>query len=118
MRQITKLPEHLFSDDGRINLYYLHETFQAITEIVSLRLKQNLQIDVPLSGGMWGGSYLVANENGKARTNVVRLYNIISMPQKSPLDDSSVFEQFMEIYHQTAGNEVAPSRSVGTPPIM
>ena len=102
MRQITKLPEHLFSDDGRINLYYLHETFKAITEIVSLRLKQNLQIDVPLSGGMWGGSYLVANENGKARTNVVRLYNIISMPQKGPLEEGPIFEQFMEIYHQTA----------------
>jgi hypothetical protein len=102
MRQITKLPEQLFSEDRRINLYYLHETFKALAEIVSLRLKQNLQIDVPLSGGMWGGSYLIADENGKARTNVVRLYNIVSLPQNSPLDDSSIFEQFMEIYHQTA----------------
>jgi len=102
MRQITKLPEHLFSEDRRINLYYLHETFKAIAEIVSLRLKQNLRIDVPLSGGMWGGSYLIADENGKARTNVVRLYNMVSMPQNSPLEDSSVFEQFMETYHQTA----------------
>lgn len=102
MRQITKLPEHLFSDDRRINLCYLHETFKAIAEIVSLRLKQNLQIDVPLSGGMWGGSYLIADKNGKARTNVVRLYNIVSMPQTSALEDSSIFEQFMETYHQTA----------------
>ena len=101
MRQITKLPEHLFSDDRRINLYYLHETFKAIADIVSLRLKQNLQVDVSLSGGMWGGSYLIADENGKARTNVIRLYNIISMPQNSALEDSSIFEQFMETYHQT-----------------
>ncbi len=102
MRQITKLPEQLFSEDRRINLYFLHETFKAITEIVSLRLKQNLKIDVPLSGGMWGGSFLVADKTGKARTNVVRLYNIVSMPQNSPLEDSSLFEQFMETYHQTA----------------
>jgi len=102
MRQLPKFPKHLFSEDDRINLYYLHEVFKGIAEIVSIRLKQNIKIDVPLSGGMWGGSYLVADENGKARTNVVRLYNIISLPQNGPLDDSSIFEQFMETYHQTA----------------
>jgi hypothetical protein len=102
MRQLPKFPKHLFSEDDRINLYYLHEVFKGITEIVSIRLKQNIKIDVPLSGGMWGGSYLIADENGKARTNVVRLYNIVSLPQNGPLDDSSIFEQFMETYHQTA----------------
>jgi len=102
MRQLPKFPKHLFSEDGRINLFYLHETFKSIAEIVSVRLKQNIKIDVPLSGGMWGGSYLIADENGKARTNVVRLYNIVSLPQNSPLEDSSIFEQFMETYHQTA----------------
>lgn len=108
MRQITKLPEHLFGEDRRINLCFLHETFKAIAEIVSLRLKQNLKIDVPLSGGMWGGSYLIADENGRARTNVVRLYNIVSMPQVGPLEDSSLFEQFMEIYHQTVRHTFKP----------
>jgi hypothetical protein len=102
MRLLTKIPESLFGKDGNINLYYLHEACKAIAEIVSLRLKQNLKIDVPLSGGMWGGSYLIADENGRARTNVVRLYNIVSLPQNGPLDDSSIFEQFMETYHQTA----------------
>lgn len=102
MRQLPKLPERLFSEDGRINLYYLHEAFKGVAELVSIRLKQNAQIDVPLSGGMWGGSYLVADDNGRARTNVVRLYNIVSLPRNGPLEDGSLFEQMMEIYHQTA----------------
>ncbi|GJL77892.1 MAG: hypothetical protein NPINA01_08810 [Nitrospinaceae bacterium] len=101
MELLSKLPATLFTQD-RINLYYLHETFKGIAERVSLRLKQNLQIDVPLTGGMWGGSYLVADETGRARTNVVRLYNIVSLPQNSPLEDCTVFEQLMETYCQTA----------------
>ena len=46
----------------------------------------------------------MAGENGTARTNVVRLYNIVSLPQNTALDDSSIFEQLMETYFQTAKN--------------
>ncbi|SVC93277.1 uncharacterized protein METZ01_LOCUS346131, partial [marine metagenome] len=35
---------------------------------------------------MWGGQYLIANEEGKARTNVVRLYCLVNLPQNTQLD--------------------------------
>ncbi len=101
MTPIILLPERLFAEDRRINLYFLHKLFGGISDIVSERLKAQEDIDIPITSGMWGGSYMVAGKDGKARTNVVRLYNIINLPQNSPLDDSQEFEKFIRIYYET-----------------
>ncbi|MFQ5450842.1 MAG: hypothetical protein ACE5E9_09440 [Nitrospinaceae bacterium] len=101
MNAVNKLPEHLFEEDGKINLYYLHESFKGIARVAADRLQAEQQIDIPITAGMWGGSYLIADETGKARTNVVRLYSIVNLPQGSPLDDPDKFEKLIKIYHQT-----------------
>jgi len=101
MGQLHKLPENLFSADKKINLYYLHQTFKGIAGIISDQLNEKYQVEIPLTAGMWGGSYLIADENGKARTNVVRLYNIVNLPQNSPLEDKENFKTLMEFYHRT-----------------
>jgi len=44
---------------------------------------------------------MVANDNGQAKTNVVRLYSIVNLPQNSPLEKVENFECLMEIYQQT-----------------
>jgi len=55
----------------------------------------------PLLPGCGGGTYMVALDDGQAKTNVVRLYSIVNLPQNSPLDRIENFECLMEIYQQT-----------------
>ena len=98
----TFLPEGLLSGPRRINLYYLHELFRHIAQLVRERLREQFHTDIPLAAGMWGGSYLVADELGVSRTNVVRLYSIVSIPQDTPLDDPEAFDQFNRIYQEIA----------------
>ncbi|UCD10866.1 MAG: hypothetical protein JSU88_09305 [Nitrospinaceae bacterium] len=94
------LPPRLFDEDRRINLCHLHDTFQGLAGLASKRLKESCGIDIPITAGMWGGSYLIAGSDGRARTNVVRLYSIVNLPQNTALDEKELFEQLMEIYHQ------------------
>ena len=99
-----RLPERLIEPDNKINLFYLHETFRSLAGVVSDRLREERGIDIPITSGMWGGSYLIADDYGKARTNVVRLYCLINLPQGTPLDDKKNFEHLIEIYHRTFRN--------------
>ena len=46
----------VFSEDERINLYYLNELYSDIARRVSLQLKENHQLDVPITSGIWGGT--------------------------------------------------------------
>ena len=97
----TQLPDTLFAGGHRVNLYYLHEMFRHTAQVVRDRLQDETGIDVPITAGMWGGSYLVADDLGVSRTNVVRLYSLVSLPQNTPLDEPENFEKLMEIYRDT-----------------
>ncbi len=99
--QYKILPGHLYPKDNRINLYYFHNLLKVIGDSVSQQLKQQHKISVSITAGMWGGSYMVARDDGQARTNVVRLYSIVNLPQNSPLNSVENFECLMEIYQQT-----------------
>ncbi|MCH8156505.1 MAG: hypothetical protein IID18_01925 [Nitrospinae bacterium] len=100
MAEIPKLPESLIHDDGKFNLYQINEIYKVLAHNISHQLSRELKADIPISSGMWGGSYLVANEEGKARTNIVRLYCLVNLPQNSPLDEKENFERLMVLYHQ------------------
>jgi hypothetical protein len=67
-------------------------------------MKEKYNLDTPITAGMWGGSYMVALDDGEARTNVVRLYSIVSLPQNSPLDDKENFEHLMNLYQKNFTN--------------
>ena len=101
MMQYKILPGNLYPEGNRINLYYLHNLFKVIGESVSLQMKQQHKVSVPITSGMWGGTYMVALDDGQHKTNVVRLYSIVNLPQNSPLDRIENFECLMEIYQQT-----------------
>ena len=94
------LPGHLYSQNQRINLYYLHNLFKEFAAHISLQMKEIYNLDTPISAGMWGGSYMVALDDGEARTNVVRLYSIVSLPQNGPLDEKENFEKLMQLYQK------------------
>ncbi|MBC8283018.1 MAG: hypothetical protein H8E32_04335 [Nitrospinae bacterium] len=94
------LPGHLYSQNQRVNLYYLHNLFKEIASHISSEMKEKYNLDTPITAGMWGGSYMVALDDGEARTNVVRLYSIVSLPQNSPLDEKENFEKLMQLYQK------------------
>ena len=94
------LAGHLYSQNQRINLYYLHNLFKEVSSHISSEMQEKYGLDIPITAGMWGGSYMVALNDGEARTNVVRLYSIVSLPQNSPLDEKENFERLMELYQQ------------------
>ena len=94
------LPGHLYPQNQRINLYYLHNLFKEFAAHISIQMKEIHNLDTPISAGMWGGSYMVALEDGEARTNVVRLYSIVSLPQNGPLDEKENFEKLMQLYQK------------------
>lgn len=52
MAQTILLPERLFVEERRINLYFLHKLFGGISEIVRERLKAQENIDIPITSGM------------------------------------------------------------------
>lgn len=94
-------PNKLLVSSNRINLYHLHVLFQEVAEEVREHTRSRLGFDPPLTAGMWGGSYLVAGPTGESRTNVVRLYSIVNLPQNTPLDETEPLESFMQIYRDT-----------------
>ena len=94
------LPGHLYSQNQRINLYYLHNLFKEFAIHITIQMKEIHNLDTPISAGMWGGSYMVALDDGEARTNVVRLYSIVSLPQNGPLDEEKNFEKLMQLYQK------------------
>lgn len=95
------LPASLYSQEGKLNLYCLHELFRHAADLVTEQLSTLHQIDVPITSGMWGGSYLIANKDGVARTNVVRLYSIVNLPQNTPLDKKENFDKLISAYQTT-----------------
>ena len=104
MNEIPKLPERLVHDDGKFNLYYLNEIYKTLAYKASIQLSKELQEELTITAGIWGGQYLIANEAGKARTNIVRLYCLVNLPQNSLLDKKENFERLMVFYHQSVTN--------------
>ena len=107
MNEISKLPERLFHEDGKFNLYHLNELYKSLAQKISLQISEELQEKIMKTSGMWGGQYLIANEEGKARTNVVRLYCLVNLPRNTKLDKKESFERLMVLYHQNLSNTFA-----------
>ena len=98
----------VFSEDERINLYYLNELYADIARCVSLQLKENHQIEVPITSGVWGGTYLIADDEGKSKRRIWRMYFIANLPQNSPLDKRENMEHLVGYYYTSIINAFRP----------
>lgn len=96
MTELIKTP--VFADNNLVNLYHLNELYQNIATEASRRLRKTLNIDVPITSGIWGGTYLIAHSNGLARRRIWRLYCIVNLPQNTPLDKHANMEKLVSIY--------------------
>ncbi|MBT3921852.1 MAG: hypothetical protein HOF21_04680 [Nitrospina sp.] len=96
MSELVKTP--VFADNNLINLYQINEMYQNIATEASRRMRETFQIDVPISSGIWGGTYLIAHPDGLARRRIWRLYCIVNLPQNTPLDKHANLERLVSIY--------------------
>jgi hypothetical protein len=86
----------LVGEDNKINLYYLNELYGNIAKHVSGEISRYLKTEIPITAGVWGGTYLIADPTGKCRRRVWRLYSIVNLPQNSPLDKQENLERLIE----------------------
>jgi len=91
----------VFTDDGRANSVYLNELFDAVAKETSARLRRRFRAQVPLTGGVWGGSWYFADERGYTRARFRRLYSLVCVPQIPSLNDAEnyniVFWQYSKV---------------------
>ncbi len=88
----------VFSNDHLINLYHLNELYGNLATKVSEKLRDTYQFEIPITSGIWGGTYLIAEKNGKAKRRIWRLYCIINLPQNSLLEKHENMERLVSCY--------------------
>lgn len=106
MTELIKTP--VFAEDNLINLYHLNTLYQNVATEASHRLKEAYQIDVPITSGIWGGTYLIAHPQGLAKRRIWRLYCIVNLPQNTPLDKHANMERLVSIYCDVFKEAFAP----------
>jgi hypothetical protein len=93
----------VFTPDGRANSLYMGELFDAIAKETTARLKRRYRADIPLTGGLWGGSWYFADECGFTKARFRRLYSLVCVPQIPALNDADnynlVFQQYTNALH-------------------
>jgi len=91
-------PPAVFTGDDRINLYLLNELYASIAQEVSANMRQAYGLEVPITSGIWGGTYLIAEKTGKALRKIWRLYCIVNLPQGGPLENHENLEKLIAVY--------------------
>lgn len=98
----------VFYEDNSVNLFYLNELYKKVAQDVSRQLKTFFQVDIPMSSGIWGGTYLIADATGKSRRRIWRFYCLVNLPQNSPLDQQKNLEHWVGIYSTAMIRAFAP----------
>ena len=106
--QPPKASGAVFTEDQRTNLYYLNDLYAKIARYVSHRLMERHKIDVTITSGIWGGTYLIADSMGKSKRRIWRMYCIVNLPQNSPLDQHENLEKLVALYHQAMAEAFKP----------
>ena len=88
----------VIGEDDRINLYHLNELYGNLAQEVTGKMQQVYGLDVPITSGIWGGTYLIADPSGKALRKIWRLYCIVNLPQNGPLEKQENLEKLIAVY--------------------
>lgn len=106
MTDLIKTP--VFAENNLINLYHLNTLYQDIATEVARRMQETFQINIAMTSGVWGGTYLIAHPDGLAKRRIWRLYSIINLPQNTPLDKHANMERLVSIYCDVLGEAFSP----------
>ena len=99
----------VFTDDGRANSLYLNELFDAVAKETSARLRRRFRAEVPLTGGLWGGSWYFTDERGYTRARFRRLYSLVCVPQIPSLNDADNYNIVFWQYSKVLAEAFTPS---------
>ncbi len=91
----------VFYEDHTANLYYLNELYQNVAEEVSRNLSAGFGKDLPISSGIWGGTYLIAEPDGKSKRRIWRFYCMVNLPLNLTLTFRRNLEKFVGLYTST-----------------
>ena len=106
--QAPKVSGAVFTPDGRANALYLGELFDAVARETGMRLRRRYRWEVPLTGGLWGGSWYFADEKGYTRSRFRRLYSLVCVPQLHALDDADNYHLVFQHYSKVLTAAFAP----------
>ena len=98
----------VFTPDGRVNSLYLNELFDAVAQETSARLYRRYRAEVPMSGGLWGGSWYFTDECGYTRARFRRLYSLVCVPQISALEDADNYNIVFWQYSKALADAFVP----------
>lgn len=98
----------VFAPDGRANSLYLNELFDAVAKETSARLRRRFGAEVPLTGGLWGGSWYFADERGYTRARFKRLYSLVCVPQNRGLEDPANLKLMFLVYSKVLAEAFEP----------
>ncbi len=98
----------VFSPDGRANSLYLNELFDAVAKETSARLRRRYGTEVPLTGGLWGGSWYFADDRGYTRARFRRLYCLVCVPQMPALNDAENYNLVFFHYSRVLAEAFEP----------
>ncbi|MEC7641477.1 MAG: hypothetical protein VYC17_04895 [Nitrospinota bacterium] len=90
----------VFTKDDRTNLYYLNEQYGNIAKYVSQKMRETFGFDLAITSGVWGGTYLITESDGKSKRRIWRYYCLINVPQNSPLDEHKNMEHLVGFFCQ------------------
>jgi hypothetical protein len=106
--QAPKASGPVFTPDGRANSLYLGELFDAVARETGTRLRRRYRWEVPLTGGLWGGSWYFADAKGYTRSRFRRLYSLVCVPQLPALDDADNYNVVFQHYAKVLSEAFAP----------
>ena len=98
----------IFTDNDCLNLYYVNELYGKVAVCVSARMQELHGMDIPITSGVWGGTYLIADPRGNSLRRIWRLYCIVNLPQNTPLDNHENMEKLVTVYFKTFAEALAP----------
>ena len=98
----------VFTDNDHINLYYLNQLYGKVAACVSQRMRELYQMEIPITSGVWGGTYLIADPKGRSLRRIWRLYCIVNLPQNTPLDQHENLEKLVMVYFKTFAEAFKP----------
>ena len=98
----------LFRAEKYLNLYVLNDIYRRVARSSYSQFSGNEVKESEVSSGIWGGTYLIADESGFAKNKIQRMYCIVNLPQEKSFDDKEELKRFMELYCETASNAFRP----------
>jgi hypothetical protein len=98
----------LFRSEKYLNLFVLNNIYKQVVRSSYKQFSGNGVNEEDVSSGIWGGTYLIADESGFAKNKIKRMYCIVNLPQDKSFEDKEELKRFMEMYYQTSSTAFKP----------